>query len=260
MRLGCPALRLAAILLFVCQALPAQQDPKPKELPNSPAPKQERSPAKHENPLGTTVEILGRRSVFFPDLASSPGPLSSTEKLKLFADKSIAPSRFLASALGAGFSQARDALPGYGQGWSGYGKRFGALMATGASTDFFGTYLLSSLWHRDPRYFVRLHGGAWQRLGYAVSRLVVTRTDRGMQAANWPGVFGPLLAEGLANSYLPEGEQTAGHTFTRWGERLGFTAGTNILKEYWPTIFRSLRIKKIAPGLAPDSAPPPPPT
>ena len=37
--------------------------------------------------------------------------------------------------------------------------------------------------------------------------------------------------------------------------RLGFTAGTNVVKEYWPTIFRSLRIAKIAPGLSPNATP-----
>ena len=29
----------------------------------------------------------------------------------------------------------------------------------------------------------------------------------------------------------------------------------NVIKEYWPTIFRSLRIAKIAPGLGSDSPP-----
>jgi hypothetical protein len=50
-------------------------------------------------------------------------------------------------------------------------------------------------------------------------------------------------------------QQTAGDTFGRYGVRLGFTAGGNVIKEYWPTIFRSLRIAKIAPGLGSDSPP-----
>ncbi len=137
----------------------------------------------------------------------------------------------------------------------GYGKRLGSSMATGASTEFFGTFLFSSLMHRDPRYFVSLHGGPWRRIGYSLSRLVVTRTDAETKGVNWPGMLGPLFAESLANSYLPVREQTAVQTFRRYGVRLGFTAGTNIVKEYWPTIFRDLRIAKIAPGLRPNSAP-----
>lgn len=128
-------------------------------------------------------------------------------------------------------------------------------MATGASTEFFGTFLFASLMHCDPRYFVSFRGSPWRRIGYSVSRLVVTRRDTGTDGTNWPGMLGPLFAESLANSYLPVKEQTAGRTFRRYGMRLGFTAAANIVKEYWPTIFRDLRIAKIAPGLGPDPGP-----
>lgn len=255
MRYGSWALRLGTILLLSVNAAVAQQEPKPKELPEAPMPKQEPASHKHDNAFRTTVEVLGRRSVFFPDLAASPGPLDTKQKLELFADKSVAPSRFLSSAASAGIHQALDSLPAYGQGMSGYGKRLGSSLATGASTDFFGTFLFASLMHRDPRYFVSLRGSPWRRIGYSVSRLVVAQTDSGAKGVNWPGIFAPAFAESLANSYLPMEEQTAGRTFRRYGVRLGFTAGANIVKEYWPTIFRNLRITKIAPGLDPNSSP-----
>jgi hypothetical protein len=255
MRRGSWVLRLGTILFLSASAAVAQQEPKPKDLPEAPAPKQEQTSPKHESPLQTTFEVLGRRSIFFPDLAASPGPLGSRQKLELFAGKSLAPSRFLSSGVGAGIGQARDALPAYGQGMSGYGNRFGSSMASGASTEFFSTFLFASLMHRDPRYFVSLRGSPWRRIGYSVSRLVITRTDAGPEGANLPGILGPLFAESLANSYLPAQEQTAGRTFRRYGVRLGYTAGANIVKEYWPTIFRNLRIAKIAPGLKPDPSP-----
>jgi hypothetical protein len=68
-----------------------------------------------------------------------------------------------------------------------------------------------------------------------------------------------LLAEGLANTYLPDSERTAGKTFERYGIRIGFSAANNILKEYWPTIFKRLRIGKVAPGFGPDKPQQPPP-
>ncbi len=89
-------LRLGSIVLLAAEAMAARQQP--KDLPEAPAPKQE--PAhKHDSTLQATFQIMGRRSVFFPDLAASPGPLSSKQKLELFAGKSLAPSRFLSSAL-----------------------------------------------------------------------------------------------------------------------------------------------------------------
>lgn len=241
----------------------AQERLKPEELPDAPVPKQEsptvanqqdagstkqRTALQKDNPFQSTIEILARRSVFFPDLATSQKPLRPRQKLELFADQSIAPSRILSSVAGSAISQAADFLPGYGQGWDGYAKRFGSSMASGASTHFFGTFVLSSLLHDDPRYFVKLHADLGHRVGYALSRLVVTRKDNGAETTNWPGILAPLLAESLANSYLPTNEQTIGKTFRRYGLRLGVTAVSNLAREYWPTIFRSLRITKTAPS------------
>jgi hypothetical protein len=247
MRLCSSALRLVALLVAVA-ATAAAQEPKPKDLPDAPAAKPESTPQKHENRFNTTVEILGRRSIFFPDIATSAGPLSTKQKFELFADQSVAPSRFLSSAAGAGIGQARNSLPGYGQEIGGYGKRFGSSMATAASNNFFGTFVIASVVHRDPRYFVTLHGGAGHRIGYALSRIVISRTDEGRDGANWPGILGPLVAETLANSYLPVKEQTGARTMKRYGIRIGLNTASNALREYWPSIFRNLRLTKIAPG------------
>src|SRR6266436_4581445 len=252
MRPWSSALRLVALLVGAAATAAAQQEPKPRDLPDAPTPKQANAPRQRQNPINTTIEVLERRSIFFPEIATSPGPLSVKQKFELFAGESVAPSRFLRSAAGAGISQARNSLDGYGQGMGGYGKRFGSSMATAASSNFFGTFVISSALHRDPRYFPTLHGGFGHRVGYALSRIVVARTDEGKDAANWAGMLGPLLAESLANSYLPAKEQTAGRTFQRYGIRIGSYTASNALREYWPTIFRNLRITKIAPGARSD--------
>src|SRR5229473_1046460 len=255
---GLAVLCLGVLMLALAPVGAAQQAPKQKDLPDAPAPKQGNAPQKHQNAVNTTIEVLGRRSVFFPNIATSVGPLSSKQKFELFAGESVAPSRFLSSAAGAGISQARNSLDGYGQGAGGYGKRFGSSMATAASNNFFGTFVISSLLHRDPRYFLTLHGGPGHRIGYALSRIVVSRTDEGKNAANWAGMLGPLLAESLASSYLPVKEQTAGRTFRRYGIRVGLNTVSNALREYWPTIFRNLRITSVAPrsNSDPGAAPP----
>jgi hypothetical protein len=240
------ALRLMALLVGVATTAAAQQDPK-QDLPDAPTPKQASTQPKHQNRINTTIAVLEKRSIFFPEIATSPGPLSVKQKFELFAGESVAPSRFLRSAAGAGISQARNSLDGYGQGAAGYGKRFGSSLATVTSSNFFGTFMISSMLHRDPRYFLTLHGGPGHRIGYALSRIVVSRTDEGTNAANWAGMIAPLLAEGLANSYLPVKEQTAGRTFQRYGIRIGLNTAANALREYWPAISRNLRITQIAP-------------
>src|SRR6267143_1466623 len=254
-------LRLVALQLIFAGTLAAQQAPKAKDLPDAPVPKQENPAQKRENAIHSTIGILQRRSIFFPDIASSTGPLRPVQKFELFAGQSVAPSRLMSSAFGAAIGQAENSLPGYGQGMTGYGKRFGSSLATEASHHFFGSFLLASMLHDDPRYFVTMHGGVGHRIGYSLSRLVITRTDRGTQAVNWPGLLGPLFAETLANSYLPMKEQTGGRTLQRYGIRIGFVEAGNLAKEYWPTIFRSLRFTRLMPppGANPGTSPPPGP-
>jgi hypothetical protein len=266
---------IARGLIIVVAMLAAQgmalagQEPQPSSLPDAPTPKQEQSdaaPKPGNTPLRTTIQVLGKRSVFFPELAVDKGRLGPRRKLELAIDETVAPSRFLGSAFTSGIGQARDALPGYGQGWAGYGKRFGSSVASNASSHLFGTFLVPSIAHQDPRYFVKLYGTTGQRVGYALRRVLVTRTDTGGEAFNWSNVVGGLLAEALANSYLPDGERTAGKTFSRFGFRIGFGALDNVVKEYWPTIFRSLRISKLTPSersdpgtVTPPVGPPAPP-
>jgi hypothetical protein len=263
--------RVVFAILFVvmtasCRAAMADEEARTASLPDAPTPKQQQNPDQQPSNLKTAIAILGKRSIFFPELAHDKGPLDARQKLELAVDETVSPSRFLGSMFTSGISQARDSLPGYGEGWGGYGKRFGSSIASTASNNVFGTFLLPSTLRQDPRYFVKAFGSPRSRILYALERVVVTRTDSGRSTFNWSGVMGGLMAESLATSYLPDEERTAPKTFTRFGVRLGFSALDNVVKEYWPTIFKSLGITKLVPSehsdpgtVTPPVGPPAPP-
>src|SRR5258708_5815928 len=145
MRHGSSALRLIALLVGAIATAAAQQEPKPKELPDAPAAKQESAPQKSQNSFHTTIGVLGRRSIFFPNIATSKGPLSSRQKFELFAGESVAPSRFLSSAAGAGIGQARNSLSGYGQEAGGYAETVGFSDGTGRAGHFLRTKVFSTM-------------------------------------------------------------------------------------------------------------------
>lgn len=253
-----PRLLLASTVLlgFLVAAAPTgAQQRLFANLPNAPVPQaQSDQPAQKTNSgaAKTTYDILSRRSFFFPDLAYTRKPLNSGQKFLLAADVTIAPSALIATAFSAAISQAKDSWPGYGQGWDAYGKRCGATMALNASTNLFGVFLLPSVLHHDPRYFPLAHGSFKQHVGHALRRMVVTPTDAGGQAPNISGLLGPLGAEGLSNTYLPDAERTTGKTFERYGIQIAIIAGSNVAREFWPAIFKTLRIGKVAPGAAPQ--------
>jgi hypothetical protein len=239
----------------------AQRKIDSSELPDAPLPKQGAQPQQSQSDQGqpkNPIGLIAKRSWVFPDIAFTPGPLTPTEKFELFLSRSASAGQIFSSVAGAAIGQARNSLPGYGQGWSGYGDRFGSSLASATSTQLFQTYLLASMFHDDPRYFVAVDAGWKQRVGHALKRVVVIRGDEGGYKFNVPGTLGPLMAEGLANSYLPDNERTASKTFERFGIRLSWIAAGNLAREFWPTIFRSLRINKVAPELKPEPQPAPP--
>src|SRR5579862_5767831 len=49
-----------------------------------------------------TIGILSRRSIFFPDLATTLKPLSPEQKFKLSLDETIAPSTLVSASITAG--------------------------------------------------------------------------------------------------------------------------------------------------------------
>jgi hypothetical protein len=230
-----PALLVAIALVVLSDPIFAQQS----------APQD--SPRQIPTVADQTIGVLSRRSIFFPDLATSLTPLSPEQKFKLFMDETIAPSTVVSAAATAGFRLVENTYPGYGQEWGGYGKRFGAAMANSASTNFLSSYVIASMLHEDPRYFISLRPSFKKKMEYALTRQIITRTDSGGQTFNWSRIIGVVGSESIANIYLPAEERTAGKTFERSGIRFGIGIGTTLLKEYWPMIFKKLGVAPVGP-------------
>ena len=122
----------------------------------------------------------------------------------------------------AGISQAQNSEPGYGQGAAGYGKRFGAAAADGTIENYFTSAILPSIFHQDPRFFQSGKGGFWRRTGYAMSRIVITRSDAGTNQFNVSEVFGSAIAAGISTySYHPHADKTLSNTASVWGSQIG---------------------------------------
>lgn len=214
-------------------------------LPDSPVPQE---PPASNAVADTTSRFVGymtNRSIFFPDIASSPGPLSTQGKFRLFIDQSISPAYVLIAATSAGYGQARNVPQGYGQGWDGYAERFGAQMARGASNSFFGSFVFASVLRQDPRFFPQSRPTFWGSVKYSAWRILETPTDSGGQTFNSSGILGPFAGEVLANAYLPRPEQTGAKTAERSGVDLAWKFAGNMFKNYWPTFFHDMGLNRL---------------
>jgi hypothetical protein len=220
----------------------AQQTPpdqsKPPEQPNPSVGAQAAGAALKPVQL---FNLLQKRSIVFPDIASSTVALTPGEKLKLSVDNSISVHTVTWSILGSAIGQAGDSPTGFEQGWDGYAKRFGSSMLRQSSGQFLGTFLIASLTHEDPRFFPEYNPTFKHSIKYSFQRLFVTRSDSGHDERNWQGLLGPLLGEGLANAYYPDRNRTVGDTLFRYGLDLASRASGNMFREYWPVLIAKIR-------------------
>jgi hypothetical protein len=235
------------IICWWCSLGAAQQNQNPSDaLPGAPS-NNARSPqtTKGNNPIQSSValvQLLDRKSLVFPDLATTKKTLNAWDKFKLAANNSVAVSTIGAALVSAAYGQAVDSPEGYGQGGEGYSKRFGAIMARAASDNMFGTFLTASVMREDPRFFVKTGLSFRQSVKYAAVRVLQTRSDDGQPVTNFAGLLGPLAGEAVANTYYPEGSRGIGDTFIRYSADLGWRFAGNLLKQYWPSINKKLRL------------------
>jgi hypothetical protein len=145
----------------------------------------------------------------------------------------------------AGISQARNSEPGYGQGAEGYAKRYASQFADGTIENFMVNAVVPSLLHTDPRYYQLGKASVLKRTGYALSRLLITRTDSGHNTFNTAEIGGSLAAAAISTySYHPEADKTFSNTTTVWAAQVGYDAIRIVLNEFWPDLRRKFHKDK----------------
>ena len=170
--------------------------------------------------------------------------LSRKQKMQLAFKSATDPFTFVTAGLDAARSQASDGHAGYGQGMTGYAKRFGASYADSFDGTMIGNGILPVLLHQDPRYFRKASGSFKSRLIYSALSTVRAKNDDGHWQPNYSNLLGNLAAGGIANLYYPEADRGAALTFERALTVSAEGAIGAFLYEFWPDIARRLSKKK----------------
>jgi hypothetical protein len=166
-------------------------------------------------------------------------PLTTGQKFKVVARGSFDPFQFAWYGLLSGINEANGSEPGYGNGFQGYAKRYGASFADGTIENFMVGAVMASALRQDPRFYQKSDGGFMHRVGYAVSRIFITRGDSGRTEFNASEIFGSAIAAGISTySYHPHADKTLDNTMSVWGTQVGYDTLTTVIKEFWPDLRR----------------------
>ena len=172
----------------------------------------------------------------FPNFYSSYNwnapPMGSRQKFHLAVRSVTDPVAFLGAGVLAGIEQSHNTFPGYGQGFQGYAKRFGATYANDASGRILSSAVFPALFHQDPRYFYKGSGSIFSRGLYAVGGTVITRSDNGRSEPNYSHILGCFTAAALSNLYYPSDSRGASLVLVNGFVSLAGHAGNNLLREF----------------------------
>lgn len=185
--------------------------------------------------------LLGVIPNFYTSYTWDAVPLDRRQKFKLAAYSVFDPVTFAVAGLAAGGQQAVNMFGGYGGGFQGYAKRYGADYADFFIGRMLSSAVLPSVFHEDPRYFYKGSGTTRERALYAVERSVIGRNDHGHDRFSYSRVLGFFGAGAISNAYHPSHYRGVGLTLTNSSIDLAGSAVDNLFREFlWRRLTKNL--------------------
>ncbi len=199
-----------------------------------------------------TKRILGIIPNFRSVSANSHLPAQTPkEKFIDVAHDSFDYSSFVFIGLLSGVSQLQGSTPEFHTGAPAYGRYYWHNFVDQTNENLWVGWVLPVALHEDPRYYTmgsestgsgsaNQHNGFAKRVGYAFSRILVTRTDSGGSSFNFSEVVGAGASAGISNLYYPGSNRGWTKTGQRWVLNVSIDAATSVFKEFWPDLNHSI--------------------
>ena len=164
-------------------------------------------------------------------------PLGASGKFRLAVRNFSDPLNLAGMAIDSAISNAtRSSNSAFGTGWPGFGRRFGMSVADEGVSEFFSTFLISTLAHQDPHYHRNPDASTGRRILYALSRVAVARSDSGKPMFNVAEFAGTTAASLVETTYHYERDEAPGAVSARIFVSIGSDAAWNLMSEFLPDI------------------------
>ena len=180
----------------------------------------------------TRQRVLGILPNFYTSYVWDAAPMSARQKYKLALRTSLDPWVFARTGITAGIQQARGTFPEYGDGGSGYAKRYFAAYGDAITGRVIGSAVFPAIFHQDPRYFYRGTGGVPRRTLHAMVSAVVARRDGGRVELNYSHTLGNFTAGYISRTWHPGSGKGFNLALEDMFVSIGDTAGRNLFQEF----------------------------
>lgn len=167
---------------------------------------------------------------------ATPPPPTLRESFVIATRNSFDYSAFVFVGITSLLAEANDSHPQLGDGIGAFPKYYWRGWVDKTDGNYWVIFALPTLLHQDERYYALGQGGAWKRLTYSASRVLITPSYHGHNSFNASEIFGRAIAQGISITYYPSQTRTPGAIAQKYAYALGRDALTNIFREFWPDI------------------------
>jgi hypothetical protein len=159
-------------------------------------------------------------------------PLTVRQKFEIAYRKTFSPALPIDSLAIAGFDQATNLGPAYGQEWGAFGKRVGYNAANFTAKALFSFGIVPAAFHQDPRYFRLGSGSIHARMLWVLRSQVAAFSDRGTAMPNYGKLIGYAASTALSNVYMPAQSVSRGNDLEGYGIKFGASILVSTIHEF----------------------------
>jgi hypothetical protein len=170
-------------------------------------------------------------------------PLTPIEKAHLAAKNVLDPFNAVTILANAAITIGSNSDSAYGPGMPGFGRYVGVSYSEDLTGEFFGTFLIPSVFHQDPHYHRAPHSTIPYRILHAIVDVGWTQGDNGKGMLNYADILGfPIDAE-IANLYVPGEKTNLPSTASRVGIGWALAPTDNFITEFLPDVAKRIHVR-----------------
>jgi len=241
------AARIAPAAALVDAPEPQPESKVVADLPDDPGQRvvsssQDQVPAVQEQPASERGRVAPIHAKYI--LAGvTAQPLGARDKIVIGLKDSYSVMNFGGMIAAAGYEQLRNSEPNYGTDRGAFGERLGAAGIRDTTEGVLTDAVYAPLLHEDPRYYVEgPQYGFLHRVGYALMRPLITRTDSGRRTINGAELLGYASASAISDTFYPPINRNARDTAAAFGGSIGGSALGFALTEFTSSFWHDLHI------------------
>lgn len=170
-------------------------------------------------------------------------PLTPREKAHLAAKNLLDPFNGVTILGNAAIAVGSDPDSPYGPGMPGFARYVGVSYSEDLTGEFFGTFLIPSIFHQDPHYHRMPNATIKRRILHAIVQVGWTQGDNGKGMPNYADILGfPIDAE-ISNLYVPGEKTNLPSTGARVATGWALAPTDNFITEFLPDVAKRIHVR-----------------